>query len=479
MNCQNVCKQAILKTKISLKSVFRNNLFFKHNSLYTNLQKCQRSSIIEEDRGNFIKTINKKMKIKHIDAHEILDSRGNPAVEVKLTLEDGRKVKAAVPSGASTGTREALELRDGEERFGGKGVLKACKHVNEDIFPHVKDMDVEDLIAIDEAMLQLDGTENKERLGANAILGVSLAVARAGALVKGVELWEHLREVYEFEKPEGWKFPVPMINVINGGEHADSGLNIQEFMLVPSGFDTFAERLQAGAEIYQALKKVLTEKGYRVAIGDEGGFAPALNANAEALELILEGIASTKYEAGTQVKTGIDAAASEFYDKETGKYNLSLDNVSLDSEQISAMYREWIEKFEMELIEDPMSEFDWNGWRFFNEQSGKDIAIIADDLTVTNKKILDEAKEKNAANSILIKVNQIGSVTETARCVRAAKEYGMKIAVSHRSGETTDDFIADLAVGFFSDYVKFGSTARGERVSKYNRVAEIEREYNK
>ncbi len=443
------------------------------------MRKCQRRSIIEKEKENFIKILNKKMKIKNIDAHEILDSRGIPALEVKLTLEDGRTVKAAVPSGASTGTKEALEMRDGDERFGGKGVLKACAHVMEDILPQIKDMEVEDLIAIDEAMIQLDGTENKAKLGANAILGVSLAVARAGAISKGVELWQHLQEIYKFERPENWNFPVPMINVVNGGEHADSGLDIQEFMLVPSGFNTFAERLQAGAETYQALKKVLTGKGYRVAVGDEGGFAPALNANAEALELIIEAIGETKYEAGTQIKTGIDAAASEFFDKETGMYNLKLDNVSLDSEQMSAMYREWIEKYQMELIEDPMSEFDWDGWKMFNEQSGGDISVIADDLTVTNKKILDEAKEKNAANAILIKVNQIGSVTETARCVRAAKEYGMKVAVSHRSGETTDDFIGDLAVGFFADYVKFGSTARGERVCKYNRVAEIERETNK
>lgn len=443
------------------------------------MQKCQRKSIIDEKRDKTAKIINKKMKIKNIDAYEILDSRGIPAVEVKLTLEDNRTVKASVPSGASTGTKEALELRDGEERFGGKGVLKACGHVVNDIFPRIKDMDVEDLIAIDRAMIELDGTPNKSKLGANAILGVSLAVARAGALLKGVELWQHLKEVYGFEQPEAWKFPVPMINVINGGEHADSGLDIQEFMLVPSGFDTFAERLQAGAETYQSLKKVLTEKGYRVAVGDEGGFAPALHANAEALELILEAIENTKYEAGIQIKTGIDAAASEFYDKEAEKYNLKLDGVSLDNSQISSMYREWIEKFKMELIEDPMSEFDWDGWKMFNEQSGDKIAIIADDLTVTNKKILDEAKEKNAANAILIKVNQIGSVTETANCVRAAKEYGMKVAVSHRSGETTDDFIGDLAVGFFADYVKFGSTARGERVCKYNRVAQIERDFNK
>ncbi len=443
------------------------------------MQKCQRKSIIGKEGDNFSKTINKKMKIKNIDAHEILDSRGIPAVEVKLTLEDGRVVKAAVPSGASTGTKEALEMRDGEERFGGKGVLKACANVVNEIFPRIKNMDVEDLIAIDEAMIELDGTPNKSKLGANAILGVSLAVARAGALLKGVELWQHLKEIYGFEQPENWKFPVPMINVINGGEHADSGLDIQEFMLVPSGFETFAERLQAGAETYQSLKKVLMEKGYRVAVGDEGGFAPALLANAEALELILEAIENTKYEAGTQIRTGIDAAASEFYDKDTEKYNLKLDGISLDNSQISSMYREWIEKFKMELIEDPMSEFDWDGWRMFNEQSGEKISIIADDLTVTNKKILDEAKEKNAANSILIKVNQIGSVTETANCVRAAKEYGMKIAVSHRSGETTDDFIGDLAVGFFADYVKFGSTARGERVCKYNRVAEIERSFNK
>ncbi len=443
------------------------------------MQKCQRKSIIDKEECKLTKRINKKMKIRNIEAHEILDSRGIPAVEVRLTLEDSRTVKAAVPSGASTGTKEALELRDGEERFGGKGVLKACANVVNEIFPRIKDMDVEDLIAIDKAMIELDGTPNKSKLGANAILGVSLAVARAGALSKSVELWQHLQELYGFERPEDWKFPVPMINVINGGEHADSGLDIQEFMLVPSGFDTFAERLQAGAETYQALKKVLTEKGYRVAVGDEGGFAPALHANAEALELIIEAIGNTKYEAGVQIKTGIDAAASEFYDKEAGKYNLKLDGISLDNSQISLMYKEWVEKFKMELIEDPMSEFDWDGWKMFNEQSGEKISVIADDLTVTNKKILDEAKEKNAANAILIKVNQIGSVTETANCVRAAKEYGMKIAVSHRSGETTDDFIGDLAVGFFADYVKFGSTARGERVCKYNRVAQIERDSNK
>lgn len=416
------------------------------------------------------------MKIQKIIANEILDSRGNPTVEAVIILEDGTVAKAAVPSGASTGSREALELRDNDnDRFDGKGVIVACKNIEEKIFPEIKEIGVDKQQEIDEKMLKIDGTDNKESLGANAILAVSLAVCRVASLAKKIPLWQHIQETYNFKKPDTAKMPIPMMNVINGGAHSDSSLDLQEFMLVPSGVDSFTSRVRAASEIYHKLAKILQESGYRSAIGDEGGYAPKFQSNKEALEYILKAIDLAGYKLGDQVSTGVDAAASEFYGKEEGRYNLKLDSISIDATQLGAMYREWVGKFHLELIEDPFSESDWDGWVQFNKQSGSEISIIADDLTVTNENILKDAIERKACNAVLIKVNQIGSLSETINTIKLAKKQGLKIAVSHRSGETTDDFIADLAVAAGADYVKFGAPARGERVCKYNRIMEIEK----
>lgn len=418
------------------------------------------------------------MKIDKLVAYEILDSRSNPTVEVHVVLEDGTRAKAAVPSGASTGTKEAIELRDGDkDRFYGKGVLKACENVEKEIFPAIKDLDVFNQVELDKKMISLDGTDNKSRLGANSILGVSLAVCRAAAKSKGVSLWRHIQDVYCFERNGYYyDFPVPMLNIINGGAHSDSGLDIQEFMVVPSGIKGFFERIKAGSEIYNALKKRLIKKGYRIAIGDEGGFAPHLNSNEEALENIAETIKESSYKFGEEVKTGLDVAASEFYNKDENTYELSLDKKRLNSDELAGVYGDWIDKYKLELIEDPMSEFDWKGWSDFTTKNKDKISVIGDDLIVTNKDIVEKAGKEGACNAALIKVNQIGSLTETIECIQKAREFEMKIAISHRSGETTDDFIADLAVAVEAEYVKFGALARGERVCKYNRIMEIERE---
>lgn len=418
------------------------------------------------------------MQIKKIEALEILDSRGNPTVEAKITLKDGIFAKAAVPSGASTGTKEALELRDEDKkRFLGKGVLQVCENIEKEIFPAIKRMSIFDQKEIDQIMIELDGTENKYRLGANAILAVSLAVAKAGALEKKLPLWKYLRKIYDLEESRDYKFPVPMMNLINGGEHSDSQLDIQEFMVVPFGLANFSERLRAGTEVYHHLKKILSEKDYRVSVGDEGGFAPRLKDNKSALKFIKKAIEEAGY-SDKKVGTGIDAAASSFYDKKTGKYNLKLEKISLDSKRLQKMYEEWIDKYNMRVIEDPMSEFDWKGWVDFNQANKKKLPIIGDDLLVTNEKLIQEAVDKDACNAVLIKVNQIGSLSETIRAINLARDNDFKIAVSHRSGETTDDFIADLAVATEAEYVKFGAPARSERVAKYNRIMEIEqREY--
>lgn len=420
------------------------------------------------------------MKIQFIDAYEVLDSRGNPTVEAKVTMEDGTSAKAAVPSGASTGSKEACELRDGDKnRYGGSGVLKACANIREKIMPQIKGLDVLEQEKIDNVMIQLDGTENKTKLGANAILAVSLAVARAGAKYSHLPLWHYLRNSLSFEGDDSvYDFPVPMFNVINGGAHSDSGMNIQEYMVIPSGIKSFAERLRAGSEIYHALKSDLAKEGFRVAVGDEGGFAPNLGSNEEPLKKIAQTIAKTPYKLGEQVFLGIDAAASEFYDKKSGKYEMTLDKKSIGSDELGVVYRNWIEKYSLELIEDPMSEFDWDGWVEFNSQTGANVVIVGDDLTVTNTKILEEAHKKKACNSVLVKVNQIGTLTEAANCIKLARKYGMKVVISHRSGETEDSFIADLAVACYADYIKSGAPARTERVVKYNRIAKIERKKN-
>jgi enolase len=414
------------------------------------------------------------MQIKKIEALEILDSRGNPTVEVEITLKNGVSAKAAVPSGASTGTKEAIELRDGDEkRFLGKGVQQVCENIEKEIFSAIKEIPVSHQKEIDAIMIELDGTENKSKLGANAILAVSLAVARVASVNKKMPLWEYLREVYDLEQSVGYKMPIPMMNLINGGGHSDSRLDIQEFMAVPFGFDNFSDRLRAGAETYHQLKKLLVENNYRTAVGDEGGFAPRLEDNKSALEFIQKAIKKAGYNK-KQVGTGIDAAASEFYDQHSEKYNLNLEGISLNSEKIKAMYQEWIEKYNMRVIEDPMSEFDWKGWISFTKDNKHKLPIIGDDLLVTNEKILQKAIDKEACNAVLIKVNQIGSLTETIDTIKLAKDNDFDVVVSHRSGETADDFIADLAVAVEAEYVKFGAPARVERTVKYNRLLEIE-----
>jgi len=418
------------------------------------------------------------MKIKKIEALEILDSRANPTVEARVTLMDGTSAKAAVPSGASTGTKEALELRDGDKkRFLGKGVQQVCENIEKEIFPAIKNMSIFDQKEIDQIMIELDGTENKSRLGANAILAVSLAVARVAAIKKGLPLWKYLRKVYDLEESVDYKFPIPMMNLVNGGEHSDSLLDIQEFMVVPFGFENFTDRIRAGAEVYHNLRNILIGDDYRVAVGDEGGFAPRLPDNQSALAFIQKAIKKAGY-SKKEVGTGIDAAANSFYDKKTNKYNLKLEKVSLDSKKIQSMYQEWIEKYNMKVIEDPMSEFDWTGWIAFNQENKHKLPIIGDDLLVTNEKLIQEAVNKDACNAVLIKVNQIGSLSETIRAINVARDNDFKIAVSHRSGETADDFIADLAIATEAEYVKFGAPARIERAAKYNRIMEIEqREY--
>jgi enolase len=412
-------------------------------------------------------------KIKKVWAREILDSRGNPTVEVELELENGIKSVAAVPSGASTGSHEALELRDGDKkRYGGKGVLKAVENVNKEIAKAVIGMEVSEQEKIDRKMIELDATENKSRLGANAILGVSLAVCRAAALDGKKEIFEYISETFNFSASK--KIPFPMFNILNGGQHSDSGLCVQEFKLVPNGIEKYSEQLRAGSEIFQTLKNKLTEKKYSTGVGDEGGFAPRLKSNVQALELINEAIKEAGYEGGKQANIGLDVAANSFFDEKTGSYLLQPENKSLSKEELIDLYADWIGKYNIISIEDGLGEDDWKGWAKMNEKMGKEIMLIGDDLLVTNVKRLQTAIAEKACNSVLIKVNQIGTLTETIECIKLAKANGMKTVISHRSGETVDDFIADLAVGADADYIKTGSLSRGERICKYNRLLKIE-----
>lgn len=411
-------------------------------------------------------------KIEKIFAREILDSRGNPTVEVEVILESGARGMAAVPSGASTGSHEALELRDGDKkRYDGKGVLTAVSNVNEKITPVLVGMESENQREIDQKMLELDGTENKTNLGANAILGVSLAVCRATANEKNKELYQYIADTYGFEI-DGFK-TVPMFNILNGGEHSDSGLSIQEFKLVPKGIENYAEQLRAGSEIFFALKKILVSLNQSTAVGDEGGFAPHLESNSQALEVINQAIADAGYKAGEEVFVGLDVAANSFFEEEENQYFLKPEKEKLTKENMINLYKDWIEKYNVMSVEDGLSEEDWSGWRMMNEKIGSRVMLIGDDLLVTNVNRLKKAIEEKACNSVLIKVNQIGSLSETIDCMKLAKENDMKTIVSHRSGETTDDFIADLAIGARADYIKTGSLSRGERICKYNRLLRI------
>ena len=427
-------------------------------------------------------------KIIRIYGREILDSRGNPTVEVEVFLDNGISAVAAVPSGASTGKFEALELRDGDvNRYGGLGVLKAVENINTKIQKIIVSKDVFNQLEIDEAMLELDGTENKSNLGANAILGVSLAVCKAAAKNEGVPLYKYINKISKTkEKPS---IPVPMFNVLNGGKHSDSGLSIQEFKIIPSGIKSFSEQLRAGSEIFYMLKKNLEAMHQSVGVGDEGGFAPKLENHTQALEMINQAIVKSGYELGTQINLGVDAAASVFYNEEERHYTLKPEGVHLERERLIAMYREWIDKYHVVSVEDGLEEDDWQGWTMMTEKIAKKPVlesvtksifnqnlIIGDDLLVTNVKRLERAIKENACNAVLIKVNQIGTLSETLNCIHLAKKNKMKVIISHRSGETTDDFIADLAAGTAAEFIKSGSLSRGERLCKYNRLMKIEEE---
>ncbi|MFA4817470.1 MAG: phosphopyruvate hydratase [Parcubacteria group bacterium] len=417
-------------------------------------------------------------KITKIYAREILDSRGNPTVEVEVELESGVKAIAAVPSGASTGTYEVLELRDGDTgRYEGLGVQKAVENVNTKIAEKIIGMEAEGQAAIDKAMIKLDGTENKTNLGANAILGVSLVVCRAAAAEQNIPLYAYIAKSYKI-KTTNYKMPIPMFNVLNGGMHSDSGLSIQEYKIIPNGIKIFKEQLRAGSEIFHKLKKLLATENYSTGVGDEGGFAPKLESNAQALEFINKAIEEAGYKKGVEVSVGVDAAASSFYDEKENKYIFKPENANLTREMLVNIYNEWIQKYNVISVEDGLNENDWEGWRTMNEKLGDKSMLIGDDLLATNVKRLKKAIEEKACNAALIKVNQIGTLTETIDCIKLAQKNKMKTVISHRSGETTDDFIADLAVGANADFIKSGSLSRGERICKYNRLLRIEEEIN-
>jgi enolase len=408
--------------------------------------------------------------IQTIHAREILDSRGNPTVEVDVTLEDGSKGRAAVPSGASTGAREALELRDGEARYGGKGVLKAVANVNETIAAALKGMDAADQAAVDNKMLEMDGTEFKSTLGANAILGVSMAVVRAAALSKGLPIYQYLGG------ESAHLLPVPCFNILNGGAHADNSVDFQEFMIAPVGAPSFSEALRTGAEVYHALKSILKQKGYSTGVGDEGGFAPNLKANAEALDLIMEGITKAGLKPGDDIAIALDPATSELYQEDGSYLFYKSDNSRKSSEEMIDLWESWVNQFPIVSIEDGLGEKDWEGWKSLTKRLGSRIQLVGDDAFVTNPGIIQQAIADGVGNSSLIKVNQIGSITETLNAIKISHDAGYTCMVSHRSGETPDDLIADLVVATATGQIKSGAPCRGERLSKYNQLLRIEEE---
>ena len=407
--------------------------------------------------------------IELVYAREVLDSRGNPTVEVEVALESGAVGRAIVPSGASTGAFEAVELRDGDKgRYIGKGVEKAVANVNEIIAPELEGMDAFDQPAVDALMIELDGTHNKGKLGANAILGVSMAVARAAAEELGLPLFQYIGGV------NAKQLPVPMMNILNGGEHADNSVDVQEFMILPVGAKSFREGLRMGAEVFHSLKKVLSERGLACGVGDEGGFAPNLGSNREALELIVEAIEKAGYKPGDDVRLGLDVAATEMYDKETKLYDLKHEGKKLTAEQMVDLYEEWVNNFPIVTIEDGLDEEDWDGWKVLTDRLGKKVQLVGDDLFVTNTERLERGIEAGVANSILIKVNQIGTITETLDAIEMAKRAGYTAVISHRSGETEDTTIADLAVAVNAGQIKTGAPSRTDRVAKYNQLVRIE-----
>jgi enolase len=411
-----------------------------------------------------------KTAIRTVHAREILDSRGNPTVEVELTLEDGRMARAGVPSGASTGVHEALELRDGDKgRFGGKGVLKAVAHVNTEIAAALVGMDATDQSRIDLTMIELDGTANQSRLGANALLGVSLAVARVAALSRDQPLYRYIGGM------TATVLPVPMFNIMNGGVHANwQGTDLQEFMIAPVGAPTFREAVRWASETYHTLQGVLKESGYTTGVGDEGGFAPALKHNADAIELIIRAIEKAGYKPGQQIAIALDPASSGFY--EDGLYNLRTEGHKATSAEMVAMYADWAQKYPLVVLEDGLAEDDWEGWKLLNQTLGQKIELVGDDLFVTNVERIRRGIQENVANAVLIKLNQIGTLTETIAAITMARKAGWGAMVSHRSGETVDSFIADLTVGMSTGHLKTGAPCRGERVEKYNQLMRIEEE---
>lgn len=407
--------------------------------------------------------------IELVYAREVLDSRGNPTVEVEVVLEDGAMGRAIVPSGASTGAFEAVELRDGDKgRYLGKGVETAVANVNEIIAPEIEGMDAFDQPAIDAIMIELDGTPNKGKLGANAILGVSMAVARAAADEIGLPLFQYLGGV------NAKQLIAPMMNILNGGEHADNNVDVQEFMILPVGACCFKEGLRMGAEVFHSLKKVLGEKGLACGVGDEGGFAPNLGSNREALELIVEAITKAGYKPGEDVMLGLDVAATEMYNKETKKYVLAGEGKELTAAEMVALYEDWSNNFPIITIEDGLDEEDWDGWKLLTEKLGNKLQLVGDDLFVTNTERLEKGIENGVANSILVKVNQIGTITETLDAIEMAKRAGYTAVISHRSGETEDSTIADLAVAVNAGQIKTGAPSRTDRVAKYNQLLRIE-----
>ena len=405
--------------------------------------------------------------IVDIVGREILDSRGNPTVECDVLLESGTMGRAAVPSGASTGSREAIELRDGDKkRYLGKGVLKAVEHINTEISEAVLGLDASEQAFLDKTLIDLDGTDNKSRLGANAMLAVSMAVARAAAEESGLPLYRYFGGMGRMQ------MPVPMMNVINGGEHANNNLDIQEFMIIPLGAPSFREALRYGAEVFHALKKILHDKGISTAVGDEGGFAPSVPSHEAAIQMILEAIDKAGFVAGEQIALGLDCAASEFY--KDGKYQLAGEGLTLSAEEWTNILATWVDKYPIISIEDGMAEGDWDGWKLLTDRLGKKVQIVGDDLFVTNTKILKEGIDKGIANSILIKINQIGTLTETFEAIEMAKRAGYTAVISHRSGETEDSTIADIAVGMNAGQIKTGSLSRSDRMAKYNQLLCIE-----
>ena len=405
--------------------------------------------------------------IVDIVGREILDSRGNPTVECDVLLESGTMGRAAVPSGASTGSREAIELRDGDKsRYGGKGVLKAVEFINTEISEAVLGLDASEQGFLDKTLIDLDGTENKSRLGANAMLAVSMAVARAAAEESGLPLYRY------FGGMGGMQMPVPMMNEVNGGAHANNNLDLQELMIIPVGAPSFREAVRYGVEVFHALKKILHDKGMSVAVGDEGGFAPNVPNHEAAIQMILEAIAAAGFVAGEQIALGLDCAASEFY--KDGKYHLEAEGLVLSSEEWINIMATWVDKYPIISIEDGMAENDWDGWKLLTDRLGKKVQIVGDDLFVTNTKILKEGISKGIANSILIKINQIGTLTETFAAIEMAKRAGYTAVISHRSGETEDSTIADIAVGTNAGQIKTGSLSRSDRMAKYNQLLRIE-----